>query len=148
MLPGDAVHSLCPQRESEIAESEHYATPPPLAPRALSRRRFLGATTVAATAATLALDQTAAAQQLQSAIVGEHNASATDRGPGNSALCGINPNGFEPPPTDHGIVRTFWSSFSAMHRRVEDGSWSRQHLGISPETLTAIPHANLALLTA
>src|ERR1700722_13810189 len=102
-----------------MAESEHDATPPPLAtmPRALSRRRFLVATTVAAAAATLALDQTAAAQQLQSVIVGEHNASATDRGPENSPLCGINPNGFEPPPTDHGIVPTFWRSFSAIPRR-------------------------------
>jgi hypothetical protein len=97
-----------------MAESEHDATPPPLAtmPRALSRRRFLGATTVAAAAATLALDQTAAA------------------------------------PTEHGVMPTFWNSFSAMHRRVQDGGWSRQHLGISPETLTAIPHANLALLPA
>jgi hypothetical protein len=86
--------------------------------------------------------------QLQSVIVGEHNASATDRAPENSALRGINPNGFDSPPTDHGIVPTFWSSSSAMHRRVEDGGWSRQHLGISPETLTAIPHANLALLPA
>jgi oxalate decarboxylase len=98
----------------------------PAVPRPFSRRRFLGTTTVAVATATLAFDQTAAAQQRQSVIAGEHNASATDPGPENGALRSINPDGFEPPPTDHGSVPTFWSSFSAMHRRVEDGGWSRQ----------------------
>jgi len=37
-----------------------------------------------------------------------------------------NPNTFMPPPTDHGEVATFWSSFSVAHRRVQEGGWSRQ----------------------
>jgi oxalate decarboxylase len=38
----------------------------------------------------------------------------------------LNPNSFTPPPTDHGLPQMFWSSFSMMHRRVQDGGWSRQ----------------------
>jgi oxalate decarboxylase len=91
----------------------------------LSRRRFLGTTTVGVTAATLAAGQSAA-QSPSSATAGEHNRSATDPGPENEGLKSINPNGFMPPPTDHSMVPTFWNSFSAAHRRVQDGGWSRQ----------------------
>jgi oxalate decarboxylase len=31
-----------------------------------------------------------------------------------------------PPDTDHGEVQTFWNSFSAAHRRIQEGGWSRQ----------------------
>jgi oxalate decarboxylase len=36
------------------------------------------------------------------------------------------PNTFDPPPTDHGEVPTFWNSFSTAHRRIQEGGWSRQ----------------------
>jgi oxalate decarboxylase len=44
----------------------------------------------------------------------------------NEALKALNPNSFTPPPTDHGGPQTFWSSFSLMHRRIQDGGWTRQ----------------------
>jgi len=91
-----------------------------------SRRRLLGTTTLAVAGAALAAGQQANAQQPQSVRVGEHNASASDPGPENEALKALNPNSFTPPPTDHGLPQTFWSSFSMMHRRVQDGGWSRQ----------------------
>ena len=56
----------------------------------------------------------------------ERNASATDLGPENQVMKSINPDGFLPPPTDHGSVPNFWNSFSASHRRIQDGGWTRQ----------------------
>jgi hypothetical protein len=91
-----------------------------------SRRRLLGTTTLAVAGAALAAGQQASAQQPQSVRIGEHNASASDPGPENEALKALNPNSFTPPPTDHGLPQMFWSSFSMMHRRVQDGGWSRQ----------------------
>jgi oxalate decarboxylase len=86
-----------------------------------SRRRLLGTTTLAVAGAALAAGQQASAQQPQSVRIGEHNASASDPGPENEALKALNPNSFTPPPTDHGLPQMFWSSFSMMHRRVQDG---------------------------
>ena len=91
-----------------------------------SRRRLLGTTTLAVAGAALAAGQQASAQQPQSVRIGEHNASASDPGPENEALKALNPNSFTPPPTDRGLPQMFWSSFSMMHRRVQDGGWSRQ----------------------
>jgi oxalate decarboxylase len=105
------------ERDTDLVKDEKI--PPPF-----SRRRFLGTTAIAA--ATLGFEQNALAQQPSSITPGEHNASASDPGPENEALKALNPNSFTPPPTDHGLPKTFWSSFSAMHRRVENGGWSRQ----------------------
>ena len=95
-------------------------------PTPVSRRRFLGTAGVAAGAASFALAHGAAAQSAQTATAGEHNASASDPGPQNQVLQDLNPNSFMPPATDHGLPPTFWSSFSAAHRRIQDGGWSRQ----------------------
>jgi oxalate decarboxylase len=91
-----------------------------------SRRRLLGTTTMAVAGAALAAGQQANAQQPQNVRIGEANASASDPGPENEALKALNPNSFTPPPTDRGLPQMFWSSFSMMHRRVQDGGWSRQ----------------------
>jgi oxalate decarboxylase len=91
-----------------------------------SRRRLLGTTTMAVAGAALAGGHQANAQQLQSVRAGEHNLSASDPGPENEALKALNPNSFTPPPTDRGVPQTFWSSFSLMHRRIQDGRWTRQ----------------------
>src|SRR3984957_9167918 len=91
-----------------------------------SRRRLLGTTTMAVAGAVLAAGQQANAQQPQNVRIGEHNASASDPGPENEALKALNPNSFTPPPTDHGLPQMFWNSFFMMHRRVQDGGWSRQ----------------------
>ena len=101
-------------------------TPPVNAPESFSRLGFLGTTSMAVAAATMALEQKAAAQEPQSVVVGEHNESASDPGPKNEALQRLNPDSFTPPSTDHGLPQTFWSSFSPMHRRIQDGGWSRQ----------------------
>ncbi len=97
-----------------------------LAPGLFSRRRFLGSGGVAVAGAALAAPHEAAAQAPQSAKAGEQNPSASDPGPENRALKELNPNSFAPPSTDHKLGKTFWSSFSAMHRRIQDGGWSRQ----------------------
>ena len=99
-----------------------------LPPGLFSRRHFLGTSGVAVAGAGAALTapRQAAAQEPQSARAAEHNTSASDPGPENGALKELNPNSFSPPATDHKLGKTFWSSFSAMHRRVQDGGWSRQ----------------------
>lgn len=86
----------------------------------LSRRAF------AAAAATGLLTARAAAQSRQTIEAGEHGESASNPGPENTQLKALNPDNFMPPPTDHGSVPTFWNSFSGMHRRVEEGGWTRQ----------------------
>jgi len=86
----------------------------------LSRRAF------AVAAATGILSARAAAQSPQTVRAGEHGESATDPGPENTQLKALNSDNFMPPPTDHGTVPTFWNSFSAMHRRVQEGGWTRQ----------------------
>src|SRR5262249_49838619 len=91
-----------------------------------SRRRLLGTPTMAVAGAALAAGQQASAQQPQNVRASERNASASDPGPENEALKALNPNSFTPPPTDRGVPQTFWSSFSMMHRRIQDGGWSRQ----------------------
>ena len=91
-----------------------------------SRRRLLGTTTLAVAGAALASGQQANAQQPQNVRSAEQGASASNPGPENEALKALNPNSFLPPPTDRGVPQTFWSSFSLMYRRIQDGGWTRQ----------------------
>jgi oxalate decarboxylase len=93
-------------------------------PAPLSRRRLLGTTGVALAAA--ALSETAVAQQAKNTATAEQGPSASDPGPENDALRRLNPSSFKPSTTDQGLVPQFWSSFSMMHRRIQDGGWSRQ----------------------
>jgi oxalate decarboxylase len=86
----------------------------------VSRRTF------AAVAATGVLTARAAAQSQQTIRTGEQGISSSDPGPENTQLRALNADNFTPPPTDHGSVPSFWNSFSAMHRRVEEGGWTRQ----------------------
>jgi oxalate decarboxylase len=65
-------------------------------------------------------------QDIQKRDRAQHDRSASDAGPENQLLKDASPNTFMPPPTDHGEVQTFWSSFSAAHRRIQEGGWSRQ----------------------
>ncbi|MBV9406277.1 MAG: cupin domain-containing protein, partial [Acidobacteriaceae bacterium] len=66
------------------------------------------------------------AQDIQKMREAQHNESATNPGPENKNIQAANPNTFLPPPTDHGEVQTFWATFSASHRRIQPGGWSRQ----------------------
>ena len=80
----------------------------------MDRRDLLGAGSAAFIAA------------LAGARASAQNASASDPGPENKPLQQESPNSFLPPSTDHGEVQTFWNSFSAAHRRIQEGGWSRQ----------------------
>lgn len=91
----------------------------------LDRRGLLGAGSAALLTAMLGA-RGARGQSIQDTTKGEHDASASNPGPENAALRGLQPDPFLPPPTDHGLTPQFWNSFSAAHRRVEEGGWSRQ----------------------
>jgi len=66
------------------------------------------------------------AQEIPKVIEAQHDSSVTDPGPENSSLSEISPDGFVPPPTDHGEAPEFWNSFSVAHRRIQPGGWTRQ----------------------
>ena len=89
----------------------------------LNRRKFLGASALAM--AGLALTR-AHGQDIAKVTEAQHDKSMTDPGPENTSLSDISPNGFLPPPTDHGETAEFWNSFSVAHRRVQPGGWTRQ----------------------
>lgn len=56
----------------------------------------------------------------------ERDISASNPGPRNPDLIGLNPNSNAPPPTDHGVVEPFWYSFELTHRRIQEGGWTHQ----------------------
>lgn len=126
MFNSSSTEAHSPQAKSPQAKSPYSQAKSPASPDPFSRRRFLGTTGVAAAGASFAFAQGAAAQSLQTGTTGLHDASAADPGPQNKILQDLNPNSFTPPATDHGLPQEFWSSFSAMHRRIQDGGWSRQ----------------------
>ncbi len=88
-----------------------------------SRRSLLGAGSMAVAAAGLVQ---ASAQSQSYDTITQGLRSQTDPGPENPVMKSINKDGFMPPPTDHGAVKQFWHSFSAVHRRVQEGGWTRQ----------------------
>jgi oxalate decarboxylase len=93
----------------------------------LSRRNFLGGSSaILLTGALAGLALPTTAQDDQKSVKSQREQSASDAGPENTLLKEANPNVFTPPTTDHGEVQTFWSSFSAAHRRIQEGGWSRQ----------------------
>jgi oxalate decarboxylase len=99
--------------------------PPSTDPTGIDRRNFIGASSTAIVAAALAVSR-ARGQDIEDADRAQHDQSATDSGPENIPIRDVNPNTFLPPVTDHGEVQTFWSTFSAAHRRIQEGGWSRQ----------------------
>jgi oxalate decarboxylase len=100
---------------------------PPNENDAIGRRKFLGAASLAVFVAAMeGPPPTSRAQDIQKISEAHHNESITDPGPENAPLEEANPNTLTPPPTDHGEVETFWSSFSTAHRRIQEGGWTRQ----------------------
>jgi oxalate decarboxylase len=89
----------------------------------LDRRKFIGAS--ALVVAGLAMSRVQG-QDIEKVAQAQQNKSMTDPGPENSGLSDISPNGFLPPPTDHGEPPEFWNSFAVAHRRVQPGGWTRQ----------------------
>ena len=90
----------------------------------LDRRRLLAGS--AAFAGALFGAAPARAQNAEPVKQVQHDKTATDPGPENTELRDAQPDTFTPPATDHGEVETFWNSFSAAHRRIQPGGWSRQ----------------------
>jgi oxalate decarboxylase len=110
-------------KKTEAGRPQEIEAPGAKAP--LERRKFLGSSSAALLAAGL-LGREARAQNVQQLKQAQQGDSSSDIGPENQALKDSNPNTFMPPTTDHGEVQTFWSSFSAAHRRIQEGGWSRQ----------------------
>lgn len=92
-----------------------------------SRRNFLGRSSgVLLFSALASMGEGQGNQEMQKIEHSKQDKSATDAGPENQLVKQANPNTFDPPVTDHGEVETFWNSFSAAHRRIQEGGWSRQ----------------------
>src|ERR1700748_1619620 len=91
----------------------------------LSRRDFLGVSSTAIEAATLA-GLTAHAQEIKDTRKADKDHSASDPGQENRPLLDENPDSNLPPPTDHGDIGPVWYSFDLVHKRVQDGGWTHQ----------------------
>ncbi len=95
---------------------------------ALTRRKFLGASSAALTSATILspLSANNLAGQQQPASKPDSDRNPSDPGPANPALDAANPDSGNPVPTDAGSVQTFKYPFSFAHKRLHEGGWSRE----------------------
>jgi len=91
----------------------------------IGRRNVLGAAAAALSAGALG-SVTALGQTREQVATGEGNHSASNPGPTNKVLAGENPDSYLPPATDRGDVLPIWYSFDLVHRRIQDGGWTRQ----------------------
>ena len=91
----------------------------------IPRRSVLGATAAALSAGALGSVRLLA-QTRQQVETGEGNRSASNPGPKNPALQGLNPDSYLPPTTDRGVIPPIWNSFDLVHRRIQDGGWTSQ----------------------
>jgi oxalate decarboxylase len=91
----------------------------------INRRSLLGAAAAALSATTMG-SRAALAQTRAETLKGEQNHSASNPGPINQAIAGINPSSNKPPITDRGVIEPIWYSFDLTHLRIQDGGWTRQ----------------------
>ncbi len=91
----------------------------------LSRRRFIGGSSLSVAVAALTAATGNAQERLQ-IRAGEASHSANDPGPENHPLLEENPNSNTPPETDHGDFGPIWYSFDLARKRVEEGGWTHQ----------------------
>jgi oxalate decarboxylase len=91
----------------------------------IGRRSVLGVTAAALSAGALGSVR-AFGQTREQVAKGEGNHSASNPGPKNPALQGLNPNSYLPPTTDRGVIEPIWYSFDLVHRRIQDGGWTSQ----------------------
>jgi oxalate decarboxylase len=87
----------------------------------LTRRGFLGGTSVALAAASIRSMENLAGQENSN-----YDRSKSDPGPTNVALDAANPDSVDSPPTDAGGVQAFKYPFSFGHKRLQEGGWSRE----------------------
>ncbi|MBV9874592.1 MAG: cupin domain-containing protein [Verrucomicrobia bacterium] len=92
----------------------------------LSRRNFLRTGSAALAATALAATTTLRGQERANTQAAEHDRSASDPGPEDSALLNENPNSNTPPPTDHGDMVPLWYSFDLVKKRIEEGGWTHE----------------------
>jgi oxalate decarboxylase len=104
-----------------MADTENHDTK-------VSRREAFGLSSAALTAAAaLAIAARDAHASPQAQKAASHNApNEIDPGPQNLPLAAENPDSEWAPPTDHGTVKPFKSSFALSHKRIESGGWTRQ----------------------
>ncbi len=91
---------------------------------AVTRRAFVGSAAMAG--ATLMSATGAAAQSRKEAEAGRTGDSASDPGPENAVLLGLNPDANTPPFTDKGNPAPFWYSFDLTAKRMQGGGWTHQ----------------------
>jgi len=94
--------------------------------KALSRRKFLSASSAALAMTALAGATVVRGQERPSTEAAEHDHSSSDPGPENGPLFGENPDSNMPPPTDHGDMVPLWYSFDLVKKRVEQGGWTHE----------------------
>lgn len=102
-------------REQDLGTGEN--------PSAVSRRSFVGA---AALAGASLISPVAFGQSRQQTESGRQGDNASDPGPENTALLGMNPNSNRPPFTDTGNPGPSWYSFDITPKRIEAGGWTHQ----------------------
>jgi oxalate decarboxylase len=119
-----------PDREQEILSQQkdlegECQTPETAAENtpAVSRRSFVGA---AALAGASLMSSVALGQSRQQTESGRQGDNASDPGPENPALMGINPDSNRPPFTDTGNPGPNWYSFDITPKRLEAGGWTHQ----------------------
>jgi quercetin dioxygenase-like cupin family protein len=119
-----------PNDEKEISAQQNDLQDPNEAPSLLtdpsptvSRRSFVG---TAALASASLLSSAAIAQSRQQAESGRQGDNASDPGPENATLQGLNPNSSKPPFTDTGNPGPNWYSFDITPKRLEAGGWTHQ----------------------
>src|SRR5215471_16508364 len=91
----------------------------------IGRRSVLGVTAAALSAGALGSVR-ALGQTREQVAKGEANRSETDPGPRNKALQSLNPDSYQPPSTDRGVIEPIWYSFDLVHRRIQNGGWTSQ----------------------
>jgi oxalate decarboxylase len=77
-------------------------------------------------ASAIALTATAALAQDKKPKTVKQDRSGSVLGPRDTAIEKQNPDFFDPPKTDHGGVPNLRFSFSAAHRKMREGGWSRE----------------------
>jgi oxalate decarboxylase len=90
----------------------------------LSRRNMFGIGSTLATAAFAG--RALQAQRPANTSAAERDHSSSNPGPENRPLLNQNPNSNMPPPTDRGDVGAIWYSFDLVHKRIQEGGWTRQ----------------------
>jgi oxalate decarboxylase len=93
---------------------------------ALSRRKFLRASSAVLAVTALGGATVLRGQERASIRGAEHDHSSSDPGQENKPLLDENPDANMPPPTDHGSVVPLWYSFDLVKKRVEEGGWTHQ----------------------